>query len=78
MGFHKRYITDHQVIEVFTERGYQGIINYFTKGVDAIITSGDLSEHVYDILHLDLLSTLDKETKISKLILQASQKISRN
>ena len=75
MGFHKRYITDNRVIEVFKERGYQGIVNYDTKGVDAIITSGDLSEHVYDILHLNLLSTLDKKTKISKLILQASQKI---
>jgi hypothetical protein len=78
MGFHKRYINDNQVIDIFEEQGYQGIVDWYTKGVDAIITSGDLSEHVYDILYLDLLTSTEKQTKISKLISQAFQKKRKN
>ena len=72
MGFHKRYIDDQQVISIFNEYGYKGIIDWYTRGVDAIITSGELSEHVYDILEIGLLSAEDKENKISKLISAAS------
>jgi len=78
MGFHKRYINDTQIIEIFKEQGYQGVVDWYTKGVDAIITSGDLSEHIYDILHLNLLTPIQKQTKISKLISNAFQKKTKN
>ena len=72
MGFHKRYINDQQVISIYKESGYQGVVDWYTKGVDAVITSGLLSEHVYDILEIGLLTLDQKEIKICKLISSAS------
>jgi len=74
MGFHKRYIDDDQVIEIYRTEGNQAVIDWYTKGVDAIITSGDLSEHILDILEIVLLTKTDKWNKISELISDASIK----
>lgn len=72
MGFHKRYIDDDQVIEIYRRQGNQGVIDWYTKGVDAVITSGELSEHILDILEIGLLTEIDKWNKISELISDAS------
>ena len=72
MGFHKRYIDDDQVIEIYRTEGNQAVIDWFTKGVDAVITSGDLSEHILDILEIGLLTKTDKWNNISELISKAS------
>ena len=74
MGFHKRYIDDDQVIEIYREQGNSAVIDLYTKGVDAVITSGDLSEHISDILDIGLLTEIDKWNKISELISEASIK----
>tara|TARA_R100000234_G_scaffold14231_1_gene7848 strand:- start:284 stop:520 length:237 start_codon:yes stop_codon:yes gene_type:complete len=74
MGFHKRYINDDQVIDLYRTQGNQAVIDWFTKGVDAVIISGDLSEHVFDILHLPLLTKKEQWNKISELISNASIK----
>lgn len=74
MGFHKRYIDDDQVIDIYRTSGCQAVIDWFTKGVDVVITSGDLSEHVYDLLNIGLLTDMDKWNKISELISDASIK----
>jgi len=74
MGFHKRYISDDQVIDIYRTQGNQAVIDWFTKGVDGIITSGDLSEHVHDILSINLLTEIDKFNKISDIISSASIK----
>jgi len=74
MGFHKRYIDDDQVIEIYRTQGNQAVIDLYTKGTDAVITSGDLSEHVLDILEIGLLTNSDKWNKISELISEASIK----
>ena len=74
MGFHKRYIDDNQIIDLYREQGNQAVIDLYTKGVDAIITQGDLSEHVIDILEIGLLTETDKWNKISELISEASIK----
>ena len=74
MGFHKRYINDEQVIDIYRSQGNQAVIDWFTKGVDAVICSGDLSEHVHDILDMHLLTSEDKWNKISDLISEASLK----
>jgi len=71
MGFHKRYINDDQVIEIYRTQGNEAVIDLYTKGVDAIITSGDLSEHILDILNIGLLTETDKRNKISELITKA-------
>jgi len=72
MGFHKRYIDDAQVIELYRSQGNQAVIDLYTKGVDAIITKGDLAEHVLDMLEIGLLTDVDKWNKISELISDAS------
>ena len=72
MGFHKRYINDDQVIELYRSSGNQAVIDLYTKGVDAVITAGDLSEHVYDLLTIGLLTDVDKWNRISELISDAS------
>ena len=74
MGFHKRYITDDQVIEIYRTQGNQAVIDWYTKGVDAVVTSGDLSEHVHDILSIGLLTEPDKWNTISEIISNASIK----
>ena len=74
MGFHKRYIDDDQVIEIYRTKGNQAVIDWYTNGADAIITSGELSEHVLDILETSLLTKLDKWNTISELISDASIK----
>jgi len=72
MGFHKRYINDDQVIDTYRRQGNQAVIDLYTKGVDAVITSGELSEHILDILDIGLLTQIDKWNKISELISDAS------
>ena len=74
MGFHKRYIDDEQVISIYRTNGCQAVIDWFTKGVDAAIVSGELSEHIQDILEIGLLTDPDKWNKISELISDASIK----
>ena len=72
MGFHKRYIDDDQVIELYRTQGNQAVIDLYTRGVDAVITSGDLSEHISDILDIGLLTESDKWNNISELISKAT------
>ena len=74
MGFHKRYIDDDQIINLYREQGNQDVIDLYSKGVDAVITSGELSEHILDILEIGLLTETDKWNKISELISEASIK----
>jgi hypothetical protein len=74
MGFHKRYIDDEQVIDIYRTQGNQAVIDWFTRGVDAVITSGELSEHVLDILEIALLTKEQKWNRISELISDASIK----
>ena len=52
MGFHKRYIDDDQVIRIYQNEGCQAVIDWYTKGVDAVILSGPLSETVHTLLNI--------------------------
>jgi len=72
VGFHKRYINDDQIIDIYRKSGCQAVIDWYQKGNDAIILSGDLSEHVSDILSIGLLSEVDKWNRISEVISNAS------
>ena len=74
MGFHKRYIDDEQVIRLYRTQGNQAVIDWFTKGVDAVIVSGDLSEQISDILDTNLLTANQRWNRISELISNASIK----
>jgi|TARA_R100001443_G_scaffold103938_2_gene112431 hypothetical protein len=74
MGFHKRYIDDDQVIDIYREQGKQGVMDWYTRGVDAIITSGDLSEGVHDIIYSENVVEEEKLDVISMMIGIASAK----
>ena len=52
MGFHKRYIDDDQVIDLYRNDGCQAVIDWYTKGADALILSGPLSETVNTLLNI--------------------------
>ena len=67
MGFHKRYIDDEQIIGIYRKNGCQAVIDWYTKGVDAVITSGNLSSQIYE-----KITNEDDWNDISKLISDAS------
>jgi hypothetical protein len=74
MGFHKRYIDDDQIIEIYRTQGMQAVIDWYTKGVDALSMSGELVSDISDILSLTLMTHNEKWNKISELISEASMK----
>ena len=63
MGFHKRYIDNDQIIEMYAKEGMQKVYDWYTKGVDAVITETGLASDVYD-----LIGTEDDWNKMSELI----------
>ena len=72
MGFHKRYIDDDQIINIYRTQGCQAVIDWFTKGVDAVILSGELAETVHTMMNI---LEHDRErgwNKISETIASAS------
>ena len=52
MGFHKRYIDDEQIIRIYQNEGCQAVIDWFSKGVDAVILSGELAETVHTMMNI--------------------------
>ena len=51
MSFHKRYISNEQVIEMYRSEGMQKVYDWYTKGVDAVITEMGLASEITSILH---------------------------
>ena len=74
MGFHKRYIDDEQIIDIYRKNGCQAVIDWFTKGVDALILSGNLSERVERALCILDVDKIKGFNVISKIISEASIK----
>jgi len=71
MGFHKRYINDDQVISIFQKQGCQGVIDWFTKGVDAIISSGKLTIEVNDLVKILPYDENRARNRIAEVIMSA-------
>ena len=69
IGFHKRFINNDQVIEMYRHDGMQKVYDWYTKGVDAVITESGLASKVQS-----LIGTKDDWNKISEMISQASMK----
>ena len=46
MSFHKRYISNKQIIEMYRKEGMQKVYDWYTKGVDALITETGLASDV--------------------------------
>ena len=74
MGFHKRYINDDQVIDIYRREGCQAVIDWFTNGVDALILSGDLTEKIASSLNILNADKIQGFNVISELISEASIK----
>jgi len=72
MGFHKRYIDDDQIIDIYRREGCQAVIDWFTKGVDALILSGDLSDRVATALNILTVDEVQGFNVISEIISNAS------
>ncbi len=72
MGFHKRYIDDEQIIDIYRSIGCQAVIDRFTKGVDAIIISGELAERVHTALNILKVDRIHGFNCISEIISEAS------
>ena len=74
MGFHKRYIDDDQIIRIYQSDGCQGVIDWYTKGNDAVILSGDLSHYVHTLLNIWEVDKVRGFNRISEEIMKASLK----
>tara|TARA_R100000005_G_C4946871_1_gene169028 strand:- start:123 stop:359 length:237 start_codon:yes stop_codon:yes gene_type:complete len=72
MGFHKRYIDDDQVIDLYRNDGCQAVIDWYTKGADALILSGPLSETVNTLLNIYRVDKTRGWNRISETIAEAS------
>ena len=71
MGFHKRYITDESVLSIYRNSGCQGIINWYTRGADVIITSGKLAREVNDLMNIIVHDKEKGWARISEVITSA-------
>ena len=72
MGFHKRYIDDDQLIDMYRNQDCQSIIDWYTKGVDALILSGPLSERIGKLIRLYQVDKKNGMKRISEIMSQAS------
>jgi hypothetical protein len=74
MGFHKRYIDDEQIMDIYSSRGIAGVVEWYIKGVDAIITQGKLSMDISDVLYTDELTKEEQDEEIERLIVSEKLK----
>jgi len=74
MGFHKRYIDDEQVINIYRRNGCQAVIDWYQKGNDALILSGPLAETVNTLLNILEHDRVRGWNRISETISNASIK----
>jgi len=73
MGFHRRYINNEQVVRLSEDGGFTKIKDWYTRGVDAIITETGLASEVGSVLsdsEWTDLGPVKQEEKIAKLIQQ--------
>ena len=73
MGFHRRHIDNKQVISLFKDGGIEKIIEWYTRGVDALITETGLASQVGSILSDDEWSQFGpakQDEEIVKIIRQ--------
>ena len=73
MGFHRRHIDNDQIIRIYNDGGIQRIREWYTRGVDALITETGLASQVGSILSDDewmQLGTVHQDQEIIKTIQQ--------
>tara|TARA_B110000444_G_scaffold257059_1_gene294752 strand:- start:1323 stop:1541 length:219 start_codon:yes stop_codon:yes gene_type:complete len=50
LGFHKRYINNNQVIEMYKAYGIHKVYEWYTKGCDAVITEDGLATDISNLI----------------------------
>jgi len=71
MGFHKRYIDNDQVLSLYEDGGIVKLREWYTKGVDALITETGLASQVGHVISDDdwlQFGTVRQDEEIFKLI----------
>ena len=74
MALSKRYVDDEIVIETFRSSGCQAVIDMYTKGVDVLIASGELSSKIDELIKHSNLDNIKDYNKISTTIARSSYK----
>ncbi len=69
MGFHKRHISNDQVIDIFRSQGIDGVRDWYTRKVDAVITESGLASDIYDLMHVTEIDQQQKWDNISEMIM---------
>ena len=71
MGFHRRHIDNDQVVKLYEDGGLIKIKEWYTRGVDSLVTETGLASQVGSILFDDdwvIVGTAIQEKEIIKLI----------
>ena len=68
MGFHRRHISNDQVIKIYQRDGVDGVKDWYTKGFNTLVTESGLASLITDILDIVGVSDEDKWDKISEEI----------
>tara|TARA_R110000796_G_scaffold15853_6_gene50184 strand:+ start:74 stop:322 length:249 start_codon:yes stop_codon:yes gene_type:complete len=68
MGFHKRRVDNEQVISLYKDGGVQKIVDWYTKGVDALITETGLASEVGSVLSDDEWNIMGIQTQHAEII----------
>lgn len=50
MGFHKKFITNNQIIDLFKQRGINEVIKTYKSEADVIITDSGLSSDILNVI----------------------------
>ena len=73
MGFHRRHIDNDQIIRIYNDGGIQRIREWYTQGVDALITETGLASQVGSIISDDewhQMGRANQDKEIIKIIQQ--------
>jgi hypothetical protein len=71
MGFHKRYIDNQQVIDLYKSGGVENVKKWYTGKVDALILENGLASEINDVLcdnEWQVFGTVKMNNHILKLI----------
>jgi hypothetical protein len=67
VSFHKRFISNEQVIRLYNDGGINNIIQWYTRGVDAIVTETGIASRISKILNKSSWSSSDP-VKLNSII----------
>ena len=73
MGFHKRWLMNESLIEMYRDRGINAVAEW-VDGADALMAEDGLASSIVDLLHEEKFRPVETWNKISELISKASIK----